>query len=94
VLGCTHFPFLRKQITAFLGPQVAIVDPAPAVARQAARLLAEKDLLNTQVEVGHVAYCTTGDPSAFSQVISRLLGEAPPSTVGLHWRGLELNEAE
>ena len=36
VLGCTHYPFLRHLIAARAGAHVAIVDPAPAVARQVA----------------------------------------------------------
>ena len=39
VLGCTHFPHLKKQIAAVAGPEVTILDPAPAVARRAKSLL-------------------------------------------------------
>ena len=41
VLGCTHFPFLARLIRELAGPSVAVVDPAPAVARQLARRLEE-----------------------------------------------------
>src|SRR5215831_17599679 len=34
VLACTHFPFLTPHLQAYLGPDVEIIDPAPAVARQ------------------------------------------------------------
>lgn len=33
VLGCTHYPFLRKLIEKAAGPGVNVIDPAPAVAR-------------------------------------------------------------
>jgi glutamate racemase len=39
VLGCTHFPALMRHIRTLLPDGVAIVDPAPAVARQVARLV-------------------------------------------------------
>lgn len=39
VLGCTHYPFLRDVIQRVAGEGVTVVDPSPAVARQAARLL-------------------------------------------------------
>lgn len=39
ILGCTHYPFIRPLLAHILGPEVAIIDPAPAVARQVARLL-------------------------------------------------------
>jgi glutamate racemase len=45
VLGCTHFPLAREQIQAVAGPGVQLIDPAPAVARQAERVLQERGLL-------------------------------------------------
>ena len=38
VLGCTHYPFLMDQIRALLPDHVEVIDPAPAVARQVARV--------------------------------------------------------
>lgn len=38
VLGCTHFPFVIPVIREIAGPNVRVIDPAPAVARQAARI--------------------------------------------------------
>jgi glutamate racemase len=40
VLGCTHYPFLRPTIERLVGAGVAVIDPAPAVARQVERVLA------------------------------------------------------
>ena len=42
VLGCTHYPFLQPVIERLAGPSVSVVNPAPAVARQAQRLLNKK----------------------------------------------------
>ncbi len=39
VLGCTHFPWLAPLIADVAGPEVALIDPAPAVAEQLARRL-------------------------------------------------------
>lgn len=36
VLGCTHYPFVRAQVEAAMGPAVEVIDTAAAVARQAA----------------------------------------------------------
>lgn len=33
VLGCTHYPFLLDVIRRIAGPDVTVIDPAPAVAR-------------------------------------------------------------
>jgi glutamate racemase len=45
VLGCTHYPFLAASLRKITGPDIQIIDPAPAVARQVARRLDELDLL-------------------------------------------------
>ena len=38
VLGCTHYPFLTEEIERITAGRAAIVNPAPAVARQAVRV--------------------------------------------------------
>ena len=48
VLGCTHYPLLRPQIQAFLGPKVQLVDPAESLADQAAQLLQAKGLASAE----------------------------------------------
>lgn len=40
VLACTHYPTLTPLISQVMGPSVRIIDPAPAVARQTARVAA------------------------------------------------------
>lgn len=75
VLGCTHFPFLARHIQAFLGPGVAIVDPAPAVARQAQRILESRGLLAAHETGGTAHYITTGDAGAFAGALAALLDE-------------------
>jgi glutamate racemase len=74
VLGCTHFPFLKDAIQDEIGPDVTLVDPSPAVARQAGRVLDAHHLRNTSADSGHVTYLTSGDPVAFRRVLGALLG--------------------
>jgi glutamate racemase len=85
VLGCTHFPFLEKQITNYLGPEVTIVDPAPAVARQTARILKTRDLINMSGRSGTVSYFTSGDPANMSALVEKLLGEVNADVHGVRW---------
>lgn len=40
VLGCTHYPFLATTIRRLVGPEVQVLDPSEAVARQVRRVLA------------------------------------------------------
>lgn len=46
VLGCTHYPFLRKTISRFFSPDVALVDGNLGTVRQLRRRLEEENLLS------------------------------------------------
>lgn len=60
ILGCTHFPFLRKEIAQKLGKNVQLIDPAFETISQAKRLLAAQNLLNDQLNPVISLY-STGD---------------------------------
>ena len=73
VLGCTHYPFVIPLIEAITGPGVRVIDPSPAVARQAARLLGIQE---SQPESGGLLrILTTGSPTALQKLLPKLLGE-------------------
>ena len=74
VLGCTHFPFLKKAIQDVGGPKLAIVDPNAAVARQAGRVLAKKNLSAGKAANRHVKFQTTGDPAFMRMRLLEMLG--------------------
>lgn len=76
VLGCTHYAFLAGVIGEVAGPDVHIIDPAPAVARRVAAVLAEADLA-AGPGVGRTGYRTTGSPAVLAAQVQRLLGELP-----------------
>jgi glutamate racemase len=42
VLGCTHYPFVIPLIQDIVGPEVRVIDPAPAVARQVRRVVSKQ----------------------------------------------------
>jgi glutamate racemase len=80
VLGCTHYPYLLPQIRAIVGPDVALLDAAPATARQAARVLHEQGLAHpNQARCGAVSYATTGAPATFARQVAQL--GLPPGAV-------------
>ena len=54
VLGCTHFPHLKPLIESVAAGRAKVIDPSDAVARQAERLLAERNLLNFSGGTSHV----------------------------------------
>ncbi|HEV2150599.1 MAG TPA: glutamate racemase [Longimicrobiaceae bacterium] len=74
VLGCTHYPFLWEAIAGVLGPEVRLVDSAPAIARQTERVLEEQGL-GAQGREGRVRILTTGDSAEVGEVVARLWPE-------------------
>jgi glutamate racemase len=72
VLGCTHYAFLQEALAERVGPEVAIVNPAEAVAR---RVTAVAEEVGTTAGAGTTTYLTTGDPARFAAQVELLLGE-------------------
>jgi len=90
VLGCTHFPFLTPVLQEIVGPNVDIVDPSPAVARQVGRVIAEQR--NDEAHTGTLTFFTSGEPDAFRHLATRLLGEPlqPEQVRAARWQGGEV----
>lgn len=63
VLACTHYPALIAVIAEVMGPEVEIVDPAPAVARQTARIATERGVAEG---AGRLILLSTADPARLS----------------------------
>lgn len=83
VLGCTHYPFVIPLIESIVGPGVRVIDPAPAVARQASRLLAAHGLgapasASLAGSTTSLRVFTSGDPQRLSALLPHLLGELAP----------------
>lgn len=75
VLGCTHYPFLRPLIEEVAGPEVEIIDPATAVARQLRRRLEDADLLSEDDDPGTEHFWTTGPAGDVGPIIRELWGK-------------------
>ena len=77
VMGCTHYPFAIPLIQEIAGPEVLVIDPAPAVARQTGRVLESRGLLAQECEALTPArFFTTGDSTQLVEMLPRLLGKA------------------
>jgi glutamate racemase len=72
VLGCTHYPFVLPLIKQLAGPDVNVIDPAPAVARQTLRVLEERNLRSDNR--GILTAFTSRDPEILANSIRKLLG--------------------
>lgn len=74
VLACTHYPFVARQIAGILGPAVEIIDPAPAVARQLGRILAERGLGSGSADsTPSHRFFSTGPTEPLRKLLSRLV---------------------
>jgi len=72
VLGCTHYPFLQTLIQAITGPDIAIIDPGEAIARELRRRLAYAGVLSTAERPGSERFWTSDSPENAQTVISQL----------------------
>jgi glutamate racemase len=73
VLGCTHYPFLRSTIERIVGEGVAVIDPAPAVACQAERVLQSRGLVVEGPRPARHLFYTSGSEATFAAMLLRLL---------------------
>jgi glutamate racemase len=76
VMGCTHYPFIIPLVRQIVGPDVRVIDPAPAVARQTARLLVIAGSRNGGSDLGGLRFFTSGDAKRFKVQLTELLGES------------------
>lgn len=77
VMGCTHYPFVIPLIQEIAGPEVQVIDPAPAVARQTGRVLESRGMLAQGCEaLAPARFFTTGDSTHLVEMLPRLLGKA------------------
>jgi glutamate racemase len=76
VLGCTHYPFVIPLIQRIVGENVRVIDPAPAVAKQTARLLEAQGLRNHVGSRGELKFYTSGDSEELQALLPMLLGES------------------
>ena len=74
VLGCTHYPLLKKIINKIVGNEVILIDSAEETAREVEGLLKEKGLISNSESVVKDFY-VTDNPERFSKVGKVFLGE-------------------
>ncbi|MBI4351050.1 MAG: glutamate racemase [Elusimicrobia bacterium] len=72
ILGCTHYPLLKKVIARVMGPRTRIVDSALAAARAALAQLSGLGLLNP-ARRGSSEFIVSDAPARFSELAYKLL---------------------
>ena len=80
ILGCTHYPLLKKAIRKFMGPGVRLVDSAEETASEVAAVL-KKGASWRKAGKGIHSFFVTDAPERFVKVGRRFLGENVESAV-------------
>jgi glutamate racemase len=71
VLGCTHYPFLRKTMEQITENKAVIIDPANAVAAQTGRILEQFALKSPGEDNPFFHFYTTGQANILEKFLSR-----------------------
>jgi glutamate racemase len=84
VLGCTHYPILRRVIQQTVGESVTLIDSGEATAEEVEGLLDEKGLSSERRYAGERELCddldhfyVTDAAERFARVAERFLGTQP-----------------
>ncbi len=73
VLGCTHYPFLRKAIRKLLGDSITLVDTSDAVVKQLKRQVENLDQGKRPQDHGSVLFISSKDESSLLTMAEDLM---------------------
>jgi glutamate racemase len=74
ILGCTHYPLLRKSIEYVMGDKVTLIDPAIKTAQEVKHTLKKLSIQKTANAHGKQCYYVTDYSQRFKEIGSRFLG--------------------
>ena len=80
ILGCTHYPLLKKSIANFLGPSVCLIDSAEETAKVVRQTLVENGIARRKGG-GSASFFVTDEPERFIKVGVHFLGHQVESAV-------------
>lgn len=92
ILGCTHYPFLRRVIEAAAGSGVNIVDPAEEAARMLAAVLDKRGIAGSNLTAAHEFY-TSGNTDGFATLGGAFLGRPIEEVQQVVWNGDRIMDA-
>jgi glutamate racemase len=73
ILGCTHYPLMRKTISKIMGDQVRLVDSASETALEVEKTLESYGLLRRSITSSRISFYVSDDPIRFTQMGSIFL---------------------
>lgn len=81
VLGCTHYPLLKRTLQEVAGPDVALIDSAEETAKTVAALLAAQGIERHDTVPASPRFFVTDLPDRFERVGGAFLGAPLPGVV-------------
>lgn len=75
ILGCTHYPLLKKMIGDFMGDSVTLIDPGKLTAIATARALEDLDLASGRRDGGTVRFFVSDTPEGFDEQERLFMGD-------------------
>ena len=75
VLGCTHYPAMRRLIGEVMGPAVRLIDSAEETALDVARILQDRDMLAPTDQQGTREFTVSDLPLRFRRVGRLFVGD-------------------
>ena len=88
ILGCTHYPLLKRTISKVTKGMVTLIDSGEAAAATVAAMLDEQGLRNTSTASPNIQFYVSDAPEKFTAVgelfLGRKLGVVRKVTVGRH----------
>lgn len=73
VLGCTHYPFIKRELSKVLGKEVAIIDGSLGTATHLRRILEEKNWINESDNKGKVRIFNSSENDELIEISKQLL---------------------
>jgi glutamate racemase len=74
ILGCTHYPLLKKTIAKVMGKKVTLIDSAREVAMEVKKILKDQDQLRHHKNAPEHLYLVSDEPEIFKYRAVRFLG--------------------
>jgi glutamate racemase len=73
ILGCTHYPLLKRTIREVVGKKISLVDSAESCADYVQARLGELRLLNKRKRIGRIQPYVTDETDRFAELAKRFL---------------------
>lgn len=75
ILGCTHYPMLKKVIAEYMGEGVTLIDPGAETAHFVKKFLEERDELSDKCETAENRYFVSDAVDGFEKIAGLFMGQ-------------------